>query len=147
MVFKDADGQKRKSIVKAGRGPRAENNREMSGIRGPFALKCRLSASPAPPGFFIFYVARSLEPESDIPMVIARTGRSTEWTSERIAALSTLEVRQLRDNAERLNDPDIKARCDAALRERDRIARKEAGARRLASASRRPKSPVGGGAA
>ena len=40
------------------------------------------------------------------------------WTRERIDALATPEVRQLRVNAERLNDPDIMERCDAVLVER-----------------------------
>jgi hypothetical protein len=41
-----------------------------------------------------------------------------EWTHERIAALTTAEVQQLRANAERLNSPEIKERCDAVLSER-----------------------------
>jgi hypothetical protein len=44
--------------------------------------------------------------------------RSVSWTRERIDALATPEVRQLRVNAERLNDPEIMERCDAVLVER-----------------------------
>jgi hypothetical protein len=41
--------------------------------------------------------------------------RSTSWTLERITALSAPEVRQLRDNAERLQEPEIAALCEQAL--------------------------------
>jgi hypothetical protein len=41
-----------------------------------------------------------------------------EWSLDRIAALTTPEVQQLRANAERLNSPEIKERCDAVLSER-----------------------------
>ena len=40
------------------------------------------------------------------------------WTKERIDALATAAVRQLRFNAERLNDPQIVERCDGVLHER-----------------------------
>jgi len=46
--------------------------------------------------------------------------RSVNWTKERITALSTPEVKQLRVNAERLNSPEIMALCDAVLGERPR---------------------------
>jgi len=81
-------------------------------------------------------------------MAIARSTRSTDWTPERIAALSTTEVKQLRANAERLNDPDIVARCDAALSEALRASRANAKAKRAAAAApRQPKAPESGGAA
>jgi hypothetical protein len=51
-------------------------------------------------------------------MGIARPTRTVEWGHDRIAALTTPEVQQLRANAERLNDPEIKERCDAVLSER-----------------------------
>lgn len=51
-------------------------------------------------------------------MALARPTRTVEWTHERIAALTTPEVQQLRANAERLNSPEIKERCDAVLSER-----------------------------
>ena len=37
--------------------------------------------------------------------------RSVDWTKERIALLGTVEIKQLRANAERLNDPEIVGRC------------------------------------
>lgn len=46
--------------------------------------------------------------------------RTVNWTKERITALSTPEVKQLRINAERLNSPEIMALCDAVLGERPR---------------------------
>jgi len=51
-------------------------------------------------------------------MAIARPTRTVDWTHDRIAALTTPEVQQLRANAERLNSPEIKERCDAVLSER-----------------------------
>ena len=44
--------------------------------------------------------------------------RTIDWTLERIAALSSPEVSQLRANAERLQDPAIAARCADVLKER-----------------------------
>jgi len=55
-------------------------------------------------------------------MPIARPTRTAEWGQDRIAALTTAEVQQLRANAERLNDPEIRDRCDAVLSERRRAA-------------------------
>lgn len=51
-----------------------------------------------------------------------KPSRRVEWTHERIAALTTPDVRQLRLNAERLNDPEIVGRCDAVLKARPRGA-------------------------
>ena len=48
-------------------------------------------------------------------MTVMRPTRSVEWTQDRIAALTTPDVRQLRANAERLNDPEVMKRCDAVL--------------------------------
>jgi len=76
-----------------------------------------------------------------------RPSRSVDWTREKIAALTTPDVRQLRANAERLNDPEIIARCDVVLGERPRGG--GAGARSR-SGARRPgekKDPKPGGAA
>ncbi len=53
-------------------------------------------------------------------------GRSVTWTTERIGALATVEVRQLLVNAERLNDPEIAARCNGVLHERRRRIAAEA---------------------
>ena len=51
---------------------------------------------------------------------IMKTGRSVDWTREKITTLTTPDVRQLRANAERLNDPEIMERCDVVLGERPR---------------------------
>ncbi len=66
------------------------------------------------------------------PMKVIRPARSVDWTTERIAALATPEVKQLRANAERLNDPEIVERCNAVLGERPRsgVAKAGSGARR-----------------
>lgn len=55
-------------------------------------------------------------------MGIPRPTQTVEWSKERIAALTTSEVQQLRANAERLNRPEIRERCDAVLSERRRAA-------------------------
>ena len=47
--------------------------------------------------------------------------RGTSWTVERITALSSPEVKQLRDNAERLAEPEIVALCTQVLKERPRV--------------------------
>ena len=49
--------------------------------------------------------------------------RATSWTAERIIALSTPEVKQLRENAERLQEPEVAALCTRVLKERPRVAR------------------------
>jgi hypothetical protein len=64
-------------------------------------------------------------------MKIMRTGRSVDWTKEKIAGLSTPDVRQLRVNAERLNAPDIMERCDAVLSERRKAASAKSRSARL----------------
>jgi hypothetical protein len=51
---------------------------------------------------------------------LMRPARSVDWTKDRIDMLQTIEVKQLRANAERLNDPEIMQRCDAVLGERPR---------------------------
>ena len=51
---------------------------------------------------------------------IMKTGRSVDWTREKITTLTTPDVRQLRANAVRLNDPEIMERCDVVLGERPR---------------------------
>lgn len=48
--------------------------------------------------------------------------RATAWTAERIAKLNMIEVRQLKDNALRLGEPEIAALCDKAMTELRRIA-------------------------
>ena len=51
---------------------------------------------------------------------ITKPARSVDWTKDRIAALATPDVKQLRANAVRLNDPEITQRCDDVLGERPR---------------------------
>ena len=51
-------------------------------------------------------------------MRLVRPGRSAVWTKDRIEALTTAEIRQLRDNAERLSETDIVAMCDEILKAR-----------------------------
>ncbi len=71
-------------------------------------------------------------------MGIIRPTRSVDWTRDRIAALSTPDVRQLRVNAERLNAPEVMKLCDAVLGERPRG---------LARQPRKKKAPEPGGTA
>jgi len=60
-------------------------------------------------------------------MRITRPTRSLQWTREKIDSLSTAEVRQLRDNAERLHEAEIAALCEQVLGSRPRGgARKKA---------------------
>ena len=67
-------------------------------------------------------------------MRLVRPGRSAAWTRDRIEGLSTAEVRQLRDNAERLSEAEIVGLCDEVLKARPRGAVKNAKARRPAAA-------------
>ena len=52
-----------------------------------------------------------------------RPTRTAQWTRERIDALSTAEVRQLRDNAERLHEAQIAALCEQVLGSRPRASK------------------------
>jgi hypothetical protein len=61
---------------------------------------------------------------------IFRTAKTTEWTRERIDALATPEVRQLRANAERLNEGEVMKLCDGVLDERPKTRGPGAGARK-----------------
>ncbi len=64
-------------------------------------------------------------------MRITRPARAVQWTRERIDSLSTAEVRQLRDNAERLHEDEIAALCEQVLGSRPRGgARKASKARK-----------------
>jgi hypothetical protein len=47
-------------------------------------------------------------------------GRVASWSREQIDSLSTLEVRQLLVNAERLQETEVAAICNALLDERPR---------------------------
>ena len=53
-------------------------------------------------------------------MRITRPTRAAQWTREKIDSLSTAEVRQLRDNAERLHEAEIAALCEQVLVTRPR---------------------------
>ena len=70
-----------------------------------------------------------------------------DWTKEKIAALTTPDVRQLRANAERLNVPEVMEVCDAVLGERPKgggtSAKSRGGARRPGE----KKDPKPGGSA
>jgi hypothetical protein len=50
------------------------------------------------------------------PKGMFKHGNALEWTPERIARLSPLEIKQLRANAERLNEPELVALCGEALK-------------------------------
>jgi hypothetical protein len=60
-------------------------------------------------------------------MRITRPTRAAQWTRERIDSLSTVEVRQLRDNAERLHEGEIAALCEQVLGSRPRGGARKAG--------------------
>jgi hypothetical protein len=81
-------------------------------------------------------------------MIAKIPSRSVSWTRERIAALSTTaEIKQLRANAERLNEPEIMERCDAVLSERRKAVAAAAKAGNSAPRSGGKKRAVTGEAA
>lgn len=51
-------------------------------------------------------------------MRLVQPGRSAAWTKERIDALSTPEIRQLRENAQRLGETEIVGLCDEIIKVR-----------------------------
>ncbi len=53
--------------------------------------------------------------------------RATVWTSERIDKLTPPEVKQLRANAERLQEPEIAELCTKSLKARPRIVKPATG--------------------
>ena len=73
-----------------------------------------------------------------------KRGRAAAWTLERIGQLSVRDIKQLRENAERLNEPSLAALCGEALKDAhpDREARQRNGseprtkARRLIARTR-----------
>ena len=65
-------------------------------------------------------------PESEKTMAFLPKPPRREWTVERIAALGTPEVKQLRENAARLGEAEIVERCNAVLSERPRSGVKAA---------------------
>jgi hypothetical protein len=46
---------------------------------------------------------------------VSKRGRADEWTLERIAQLTVQDIKQLRENAERLNEAGVVALCSEAL--------------------------------
>jgi hypothetical protein len=51
-------------------------------------------------------------------MRLVRPGRSAAWTRERIDLLTTPEIRQLRENADRLGESEIVGLCEEILKVR-----------------------------
>jgi len=51
-------------------------------------------------------------------MRLVRPGRPAAWTKERIDLLTTPEIRQLRDNAQRLSETEIDGLCEEILKVR-----------------------------
>jgi hypothetical protein len=51
---------------------------------------------------------------------VFKRGRAEEWTSERIEQLSAQDIKQLRANAERLNEPGLAALCSGVLKSKAR---------------------------
>jgi hypothetical protein len=70
------------------------------------------------------------------PPVLSRV---TVWTPERIARLSMIELRQLKDNALRLGEPEIGELCDAGM---TRLRREATAARKAAPPKPRKPAPV-----
>lgn len=68
-------------------------------------------------------------------MRLVRPGRTAAWTREKIEALTTAEVRQLRDNADRLSETEIVALCDDILKARPKGGAKAAALRNKRSAA------------
>ena len=50
------------------------------------------------------------------------TARALDWTKDRIQTLTKPEVKQLRANAERLQEPEVVALCDEVLSGRPKTA-------------------------
>ncbi|HTK80435.1 MAG TPA: hypothetical protein VL286_08340 [Rhizomicrobium sp.] len=51
-----------------------------------------------------------------VPKTMFKHGAAEEWTPERIGRLSQLEIKQLRANAERLNEPALVDLCSEVLK-------------------------------
>jgi hypothetical protein len=103
------------------------------------------SQSPEPlPGFFLLPNPADSFRKATPMATIMKPTQSVDWTKERIAALSTLDVRQLRANAERLNRAEIMERCDEVLGERP--GQKRAAARRKKKAAAAVTTTTGGAA-
>ena len=72
---------------------------------------------------------------------VFKHGRAEEWTSERIAQLSAQDIKQLRANAERLNEPGLAALCSGALKGKAR-PRAQAGSRQNRAPSTRARKLI-----
>ncbi len=46
-----------------------------------------------------------------------KSGHAADWTLDRVSKLSAQDIKRLRDNAERLKEPEVVAVCDQALKE------------------------------
>jgi hypothetical protein len=53
-----------------------------------------------------------------------RSSQASEWTVERLGRLTVQEIKQLRENAERLNEPGVVELCSEALKARPRTQAK-----------------------
>lgn len=58
-----------------------------------------------------------------------RSANAERWTAERIARLSTAEIKQLRENAERLNETALAALCAEVLAGKPRVRGRPRGTR------------------
>ena len=68
-----------------------------------------------------------------------------DWTKDRIQTLSKPEVKQLRANAERLQEPEVVALCDEVLSSKVKLAKiAKAGAARPVKAKAAKKENPGG---
>lgn len=71
------------------------------------------------------------------PINAFKSRRTQEWTPERIARLGLAELRQLRENAERLGETTVVALCDAALQGKPSTAARRGAVRALTKRTRR----------
>ena len=74
---------------------------------------------------------------SPIPKVLFKSRSAREWTLERIEQMTVQDIKQLRENAERLRDAQVAALCSEALRGGSSRARARAGAKSDATKARR----------
>ena len=54
------------------------------------------------------------------PAAILPRGRIATWTPEKLATLSTAELKTLLENAERLGEPEVAQLCRAIIKKRPR---------------------------
>ena len=58
---------------------------------------------------------------------IFKSGHAADWTLDRVARLTPQEIKSLRENAMRLNEPAVVTICDEALKAgRSRVSRNAA---------------------